>query len=96
MLPTKEATRAYINSEVSRCAKKSELGNLVSKEELQAEGFLKPDDVAGYVTEGQVDSKLDDRLSGVALKSGFVVMSETEYNLLPEPAKGVFYFTYAD
>lgn len=96
VLPTKQAIRAYIDSSVNECAKKSELENLVSKEELQAEGFLKPDDVAGYVTEGQVDSKLDDRLSGVALKSGFVVMSETEYNLLPEPAAGVFYFTYAD
>lgn len=96
VLPTKEATRAYIDSEVSRCAKKSALTELVRKDELEAAGYLKPDDVAGYVTEGQVDSKLDDRLSGVALKSGFVVMSETEYNLLPEPAKGVFYFTYAD
>lgn len=96
VVPTKQAIRTYVDDEVGQCIKGSKLDEYVSKEALAAEGYLRPDDVTGYVTEGQVDSKLDDRLSGVALKSGFVVMSETEYNLLPEPAEGVFYFTYAD
>lgn len=95
-LPTRNAVRDYVDGEFVRCVKAEQLADYVSKEELTAEGYLRPDDVAGYMTEGQVDSKLDDRLSGVALKSDFVVMSETEYNLLPEPAEGVFYFTYAD
>jgi hypothetical protein len=96
VLPTKEATRAYIDGEVSRCAKKSELTELVRKDELEAAGYLKPDDVVDYVTEAQVDSKIEENLSGVALQSSFVVLSETEYNLLPDTAEGVFYFTYAD
>jgi hypothetical protein len=96
VLPTKEATRAYIDGEVSRCAKKSALTELVRKDELEAAGYLKPDDVVDYVTEAQVDSKIEENLSGVALQSSFVVLSETEYNLLPDTAEGVFYFTYAD
>lgn len=95
-LPTRAAVREYVDGELAKCAKTETLTDYVSKEELEAEGYLKPDAVTHLVTEAEVDSKLAESLSGVALKSDFVVLSETEYNLLPEVAEGVFYFTYAD